>query len=359
HFDAEDGLVNFADVWYWLRAIFLQMVAHSHYADSGSRLILDPWSILGLVVFIWRTLKPLCNLPEEVPAEAMNFQIMNGKWLGTAKHFNAGSNGHGVVDSPIRKLQWESALFPHVLLKNVVVVLQFSVEDGLIPEEGYKPWASALEDGNAILGPTFSNPRDSEVMMMVGLPASGKSTWAEKWVKEHPEKQYVLLETNLALDQMKVLELMCKLNYGERFDRLMNRATGIFNTLLSRIAKTPRNYILDQTNVYKSARKRKLKPFADFQKIAVVVFLEPEELKVRADKRFKEMGKEVPIEAVNEMCTMKKKNYWTVTPLLRCGVWLSMRNALQQEVGQRQELGNRNMAKHQLGYAATRLSSGG
>jgi len=41
-------------------------------------------------------------------------------------------------------------------------------------------------------------------MMMVGLPASGKSTWAEKWVKEHPEKRFILLGTNLALEQMKV-----------------------------------------------------------------------------------------------------------------------------------------------------------
>jgi len=47
----------------------------------------------------------------------------------------------------------------------------------------------------------------------------------------------------------------------------MDRATAIFNTLLPRAAKTPRNYIIDQTNVYKNARKRKLKPFAYFQKV--------------------------------------------------------------------------------------------
>lgn len=137
--------------------------------------------------------------------------------------------------------------------------------------------------------------------MMVGLPASGKSTWAEKWIKEHPGKRYVLLGTNMALDQMKVPGLLRKNNYGERFDRLMDRATKIFNTLLSRASKVPRNYILDQTNVYKSARKRKLKPFAFYNKIAVVVFPKPEELKLRAGKRFQEMGKEVPPEAVNEM----------------------------------------------------------
>jgi len=57
------------------------------------------------------------------------------------------------------------------------------------------------------MGPSISKPWDCELMMMVGLPASGKSTWAEKWMKEHPEKRYVLLGTNLALDQMKVYVL--------------------------------------------------------------------------------------------------------------------------------------------------------
>jgi hypothetical protein len=91
-----------------------------------------------------------------------------------------------------------------VLLKNVVVEMQFSREDGLEPVEGYEPWTSAFADGNAVSGPVFAEQGECEVIMMVGLPASGKSTWAEKWVKEHPEKRFVLLGTNLALDQMKV-----------------------------------------------------------------------------------------------------------------------------------------------------------
>lgn len=140
---------------------------------------------------------------ETKPLASISFS-KNGKWLGVAKEFDAGVKDLGVVDSPMRKLHWESALFPHVLLKNVMVQVQFSTEEGLVPEEGYKPWASALHDGNAIMGPSFPNPRDCEVMMMVGLPASGKSTWAEKWMKENAEKRYVLLGTNLALDQMKV-----------------------------------------------------------------------------------------------------------------------------------------------------------
>uniref|UniRef100_A0ACD5UG93 Uncharacterized protein n=1 Tax=Avena sativa TaxID=4498 RepID=A0ACD5UG93_AVESA len=225
----------------------------------------------------------------------------NGEWLGIAQCFNASETGLGLVGAPVRPMQWESAIFPHVLLKNVVVEMQFSREDGLEPVDGYEPWTSASAAGNAVSGPVFAEQGECEVMMMVGLPASGKSTWAEKWVKDHPEKRFVLLGTNLALDQMKVPGLLRKNNYGERFDRLMDHATMIFNTLLDRAAKSPRNYIIDQTNVYRSARIRKMRPFANYRKIAVVVFPLLSELNSRAAKRFKEMGKDVPADAVDQM----------------------------------------------------------
>uniref|UniRef100_A0A0D9WA28 SPRY domain-containing protein n=1 Tax=Leersia perrieri TaxID=77586 RepID=A0A0D9WA28_9ORYZ len=226
----------------------------------------------------------------------------NGEWHGIAKHFDANDKGLGLVGfPPVSTMQWESAIFPHVLLKNVVVEMQFSREDGLQLVDGYEPWSSACVDGNAVSGPVFAEQKECEIMMLVGLPASGKSTWAEKWVKEHKEKRFILLGTNLALEQMKVPGLLRKRNYGERFEHLMERATVIFNTLLTRAAKVPRNYIIDQTNVYKNARIRKLRPFANYRKTAVVVFPLPSELKARAAKRFKEMGKDVPADAVNEM----------------------------------------------------------
>jgi heterogeneous nuclear ribonucleoprotein U-like protein 1 len=68
---------------------------------------------------------------------------------------------------------------------------------------------------------------------------------------------------------LQVPGLLRKNNYGERFDRLMDHATMIFNTLLDRAAKIPHNYIMDQTNVYKSARIRKLRPFANYRKVSL------------------------------------------------------------------------------------------
>lgn len=43
--------------------------------------------------------------------------------------------------------------------------------------------------------------------MMIGLPASGKTTWAGKLKASQPEKMYNILGTNLIIDKMKVCVL--------------------------------------------------------------------------------------------------------------------------------------------------------
>ena len=40
--------------------------------------------------------------------------------------------------------------------------------------------------------------------MMVGLPASGKTSWVNKQVLDNPEKKYNVLGTNSIMEKMKV-----------------------------------------------------------------------------------------------------------------------------------------------------------
>eukprot|EP01018_Ginkgo_biloba_P023130 Gb_31876 [translate_table: standard] len=150
---------------------------HWKFLDYGSK-----FSVGDIIVCV-------VNL-ESRPLDEIGF-AKNGTWLGIAKRFNASLKALGVVDSPLKSLAWELALFLHVLLKFVVVQMQFSIEDGLVPLEGYKPLSVPFQDRNGLIGPQFSSTKECKVLMMVGLPTLGKTTWAEKWAKEHPEKGYM------------------------------------------------------------------------------------------------------------------------------------------------------------------------
>uniref|UniRef100_A0A8P4KBA8 Heterogeneous nuclear ribonucleoprotein U-like 1 n=1 Tax=Dicentrarchus labrax TaxID=13489 RepID=A0A8P4KBA8_DICLA len=142
---------------------------------------------------------------------------------------------------------------------------------------------------------------ECEILMMVGLPACGKTTWAIKHAETNPEKKYNILGTNAIMDKMKVMGLRRQKNYAGRWDLLIQQATQCLNRLIEIAARKRRNYILDQTNVYGSARRRKMRPFEGFQRKAIVICPTDEDLKERTLKQTNEQGKDVPDHAVLEM----------------------------------------------------------
>lgn len=48
-----------------------------------------------------------------------------------------------------------------------------------------------------------------QILMMVGLPACGKTTWASKHAESNPDKKYNILGTNAIMDKMKVGFVCC------------------------------------------------------------------------------------------------------------------------------------------------------
>ena len=45
---------------------------------------------------------------------------------------------------------------------------------------------------------------DCEMILLIGLPAAGKTTWAAKRVQENPDKRYYVIGTNALIERMKV-----------------------------------------------------------------------------------------------------------------------------------------------------------
>ncbi|GFT93361.1 heterogeneous nuclear ribonucleoprotein U-like protein 1 [Nephila pilipes] len=198
------------------------------------------------------------------------------------------------------------ALFPHILTKNVAFEVNFGQKD-----KPYFPlsdellgfyFIGCLPIQQRISGARAPKRRqDCEIIMMCGLPGAGKSVWALQYFKQHPEKKYNILGTNNIIDKMKVMGLPRKRNYAGRWDVLIQMATTCLNKLFDVGSKLRRNYILDQTNVYPNAQRRKMSNFEGFKRIAVVVVPTDVEYKRRCLKRDREEGKDVPDDAVLRM----------------------------------------------------------
>ncbi|XP_044061283.1 heterogeneous nuclear ribonucleoprotein U-like protein 2 [Siniperca chuatsi] len=179
------------------------------------------------------------------------------------------------------------ALFPHVLCKSCSV--RFHLDPTASPwypgPPGFTPLA-ALSAGQRVrttLAPTFR--AQCEVLLMVGLPGSGKSHWARTHMQQHPEKQYRLLGTEELL--------ACMISGGQRDSRLQ-QASQCLTDLIKMAAQTPGNYILDQCNILFSARRHKLQLFTGFRCRVVVVFPSEDEWKRRLTEHQTNDGEQIP-----------------------------------------------------------------
>ncbi|XP_043238720.1 heterogeneous nuclear ribonucleoprotein U-like protein 1 isoform X1 [Amphibalanus amphitrite] len=200
----------------------------------------------------------------------------------------------------------KAALFPHVLSKNCALSVNMGqMEEPWFPAPEELPdyqFCQAAPEENRVRGTVGPSQRsDCTMIMMVGLPGCGKTTWANKYTAENPDLKVNILGTNCLIDRMKVMGLPRKKNYHGRWDQLIAMCTRCLNTLLDMASKRRRNYIIDQTNVYQSAQRRKMRNFAGFKRRAVVIVPTDEEFKRRIEKRTSEEGKDVPDSAVLEM----------------------------------------------------------
>ena len=70
-----------------------------------------------------------------------------------------------------------------------------------------------------------------QIIMMVGLPGTGKTTWALKQQKELTDKRYNIIGTDSLIDRMKVNGLPRRNNFHGRWEVLIQKATTCLNKL--------------------------------------------------------------------------------------------------------------------------------
>lgn len=213
----------------------------------------------------------------------------NGRSLGVAFQLTASALGG-------------QALYPHILCKNCSVCVNL---------DPHTPWhhfpadfctLTSLPPGQRTRALLPAATRsDCEVLMMVGLPGSGKTHWAQSHIKRNPRKRYHLINTNAVLDCMRAPP------GGNHRDLMLQQATQCVSQLIRIAANKRRNYIIDQANIYPSAQRHKMMCFHGYQRKAVVVFLADEVWKRRLVQHQEKEGTAIP-----EMSLLKAKASFTL-----------------------------------------------
>uniref|UniRef100_H3BYE8 Si:ch211-107m4.1 n=1 Tax=Tetraodon nigroviridis TaxID=99883 RepID=H3BYE8_TETNG len=210
-----------------------------------------------------------CYASFSTDAVEISFQ-KNGRFMGAA--FSLG-----------RPALRGRPLLPHVLCKGCSV--SFHLDPAAPPwypaPASFAPLV-ALPAGQlvrAALAPPSHT--QCEVLLMVGLPGSGKSHWARTHRKQHPDKHYRLLGTEELLSCMIVSLLRGSMTSVKQRENQLQQAAQCLTELIKLAAQTPGNYILDQCNILFSARRYKLQLFAAFRRKVLVVFPSADEWKRR------------------------------------------------------------------------------
>ena len=134
----------------------------------------------------------------------------------------------------------------------------------------------------------------AELLMLIGVPGSGKSTW----VKENCDPlAYNLISSDNYIDKVAEKE---GITYNEAFQKHIKKATEDMNKMAKYAFDNDRSVIWDQTNLTAKSRKAKLAMVPKHYKQITLYFTVPkdEEHKRRLDSR---PGKTIPHHILKNM----------------------------------------------------------
>lgn len=141
-----------------------------------------------------------------------------------------------------------------------------------------------------------------ELIVMVGIPGSGKSTWIANFLgfSGTIRKEYTVISSDNIIEDFAKSEGK---TYSDVFDKYIKQASNLVQLNAKNAFESRDNVIWDQTNLSVKSRRKILKLVPDeYYKIAVA--FEPadmDEIWRRLENRSKETGKTIPPHVVNQM----------------------------------------------------------
>ena len=99
--------------------------------------------------------------------------------------------------------------------------------------EGSYEKAGQVDKGDRVQGSArIADRAGCELIMMVGLPASGKTTWVEKHVAENLDKRYNVISTSSMISKMMINGEPRKKHHKGKWEQVVQKATRSLEELL-------------------------------------------------------------------------------------------------------------------------------
>lgn len=154
--------------------------------------------------------------------------------------------------------------------------------------------------------------REPFILVLIGLPASGKSAWTREFMEKYGDR-FDCEVAYISLDKYIDARAAEKGNtYSEEYANSVGYASAMLKSESNDAFRNGLNIVWDQTNLSKKKKNRAgiLKKVPDgYQKIAVDFDVPDKVLTERLERRAREEGKFIPKHVIESMC----KSYVPVT----------------------------------------------
>lgn len=140
------------------------------------------------------------------------------------------------------------------------------------------------------------------IIMLIGLPGSGKSTWAKEYAN-HQGARYHILSSDAIRKEL----------YGkEEIQGIPKEVFGLLYKKAEEFCEKGENIIIDATNLSSNKRKAFIKRFKHFNPfLQAVVFHTPVETCIERDKeRSRHVGEGIIIKMSKSWCPVKSCEGW-------------------------------------------------